>query len=49
MALTRTDSACSGLNYSDNDDEEADTHSVDNLWDILNKINTVRGMLKIVH
>lgn len=48
MEVVRTDSACSGLNYLDNDDEE-DSNSVDNLLDILEKINTVRGMLPLTH
>lgn len=48
MEVVRTDSACSGLNYVDNDDEE-DSNSVDNLLDILEKINTVRGMLPLTN
>lgn len=39
MELVRADSACSGLNYVDEDEET----TLGNLWSVLEKINRVRG------
>lgn len=50
METVISNSACACLNNSDNDeDEDLENNGVDNLWNILDKINTVRGMLLLTY